>query len=148
MTTTTVTNEGLPLIKHTVEGGLAVRMTNKTGVASVKGSLVRASAGTDNAFDDAPASSDEAIGVVYETGIADAAECWIVVAGIADVLLKDTTASTRGFWVGMSDVEGRADATGANPPAALPAFGTSIGHALESQGQGSDVICKCILQFN
>ena len=37
------------------------------------------------------------IGVVYTDGIADGSECWVVVAGIAEVLLVDTVATTRSY---------------------------------------------------
>lgn len=136
----------------TDEGGLAIRLTNKTGAASVRGTVVEASTGTDNAFATAGASDVHPIGVVYEAGVADGSECWLVVAGRCQVLLKDTTAATRGYWVYTSDTGGRADATLANPPvggaAELQIHMQEIGHCLESQGAGTDVLAYMILHFN
>lgn len=148
MTVTHVTNEGEPKIKYTVEGGLAIRLINKTSVASVKGQLVCPSAGTDSAFDTCGTSDTEPIGVVYESGIADGSLCWIVVLGIAEVLLKDTTGSTRANWVMTSDTGGRADATAASPPGADPSHFQEVGHALETKSSGTDVLCKVKVHFN
>lgn len=130
----------------TREGGLALRLTNKTGVASVKGTIVEAHAGTDNAFRVCDANSVEPFGVVYENGIADGEECIVVIGGRVQVLLKDLTLSTRNNWVGVSDVAGRAIATGASPPAA-PTHFKEIGHCIESKGADTDVLAFCILHF-
>ena len=132
-------------------GGITTRLTNKTGVASVKGTLVEANESIDGAFE---VLSDlyDCVGIVYEDGIADGEECLIVVAGVAEVLLKDTTASTMGNWVKASDTDGRADAT-----LALPSGGTigqlqehfqEIGHCIESKVAGTDVMAKIVLHFN
>jgi hypothetical protein len=148
MAVTELTNEGEPKLKRSVEGGLLIRLTNKTGSASVKGTLVKADTATDNAFILTGANEVECIGVVYEAGVADGSECWIVVAGIAEVLLKDTTASTRGNWVETSDTAGRADATNAAPPGIDPSHFQEIGHAIESKSGGTDVLAKIVMHFN
>jgi hypothetical protein len=139
-------------IGWTSEGGLAVRLTNKTGSASVKGDIVRASTGTNEAFSQAPADSDEPIGIVYESGIADGSECLIVISGRAQVLLKNSTAATRGNWVKVSDAAGRADATNAAPPggtvAALEEHMREVGHALESITAGTDNLCYIMIHWN
>ena len=134
----------------TPEGGLAIKLTNKTGGASVKGSVVHCSETTDDAFD-LQADEFDAMGVVYENGIADGSDCLVVVAGIADVLLKDGTAATRGYWAKASDTDGRAEVTTA--PSGIGALDVGehfreIGHCIESKGSGSDVLAKCILHFN
>ena len=135
------------IIAHlTPEGGLALRLTNKTGVNSVKGTVVEAHGATDNAFRVCDANSVEAFGIVYEDGIADGSECLIVVGGRCQVLLKDATASTRGNWVEVSDVAGRADATGASP-AASPQHFQELGHAIESKGADTDVLAYIIIHF-
>lgn len=140
------------LVAITDLGGIAIPLTNKTGANSVKGTIVIASAGTDNAFDIGAAAEPQPIGIVYEDGIADGSECWVVIYGVAQVLLKDTTASTHGNWVKSSDVGGRADATNAAPPGGgipeLDQHMGEIGHALETQGGGADVLCKTKLHFN
>ena len=68
---------GTLLAKITPEGGYAVKLTNKTGAASVKGSIVSLSTETDNAFALAAIDASGVVGVVYEAGIADGAECWV-----------------------------------------------------------------------
>lgn len=78
-------------------GGIMVRLTNKTGANSVKGTVVYADPAVDNAFEINPTSGDMPFGVVYDNGIADGAECWVVVAGIAEVLLVNSVASTRSY---------------------------------------------------
>ena len=132
----------------TPEGGQVIKLTNKTGGASVKGTLVEADSTTDNAFELSEADCEEVIGVVYEDGVADGSECWVVVSGIAEVLLKNSTASTRGYWVASSDTVGRADATNSAPPGFVATHFQEIGHCLESQGADTDVLAKCMLHFN
>lgn len=136
--------------KITPEGGYAVRLINKTGAASVKGTVITTSDTTDNAFK-VQSAEFEACGVVYENGIADGSECWVVVTGIAEVLLKNGTASTRGYWTKCADTDGRAEVTTA--PSGLGALATSehfkeIGHCLESKGAGTNVLAKIVLHFN
>lgn len=136
----------------TDKGGLAVFATNKTGATSVKGTIIMASTGTDSAFMTAGADSTAAVGVVYEDGIADGSKCWVVISGIVQVLLKDNTASTRGYWVQLSDVAGRADATVAAPPGGgvpeLDNHMQEIGHAVESVSAGTNVLCTIVLHLN
>ena len=133
-------------------GGLAVHATNKTGANSVKGTVIMTSTGTDGAFMTAGADSTATVGIVYEDGIADGDKCWVVISGIAQVLLKDNTASTRGYWVQMSDVAGRADATVAAPPGGgVPEIDNhmqEIGHAVQTQAAGTDVLCTIVLHLN
>ena len=140
-------------VRLTPEGGFAIQLVNKTGAPSVIGTLVEIDDDTDNAFDFNGADGDHCIGAVYEGGVADASLCWVVVAGRCQVLLKDTKASTRGFWVGSSDAAGRADATfGAGPPGGgvpeLDNHMLEIGHALESVVGGDDKLCFIILHPN
>jgi len=85
---------GTLLAKITPEGGYAVKLTNKTGSPSVKGQIV-SHKGTDaNAFGLTAVNATHCLGVVYEGGVADAAECWVVVSGIAQVRMKN--AATMG----------------------------------------------------
>ena len=135
------------LTRLTLEGGIALRLTNKTGGASVKGTIVEADGAVDNAFNIADANSIESFGVVYEDGIADGSECLIVIGGRCQVLLKDATLSTRHNWVMVSDVAGRADATNASP-AAAPTHFLEIGHVIESKGADTDVLAYIMLHFN
>lgn len=138
--------------KLTNEGGYAVKMTNKTGANSIKGILVDVSDTVDNAFKIEESDGIDVIGVVYEDGITDGDDCWIVIEGTAEVLLKDGTAATRNYWVKTSDVAGRADATNPAPPggtiAALSEHFGEIGHCLESKTSGTDILCKIIIHKN
>lgn len=137
----------------TPDGGVAVRLTNKTGSASVKGSLVEASSSVDNAFSLSGADDVDPIGVVYEDGIADGSECWVVIFGRAQILLQDSTAATRGYWVRTSTTTGgRADATLTAPPGAgIPEHDIhfkEVGHCLESVTAGTDKLCWIMMHFN
>ena len=133
----------------TPEGGVAIKLTNKTGANSVKGTIVVADPDVDNAFEIAPADTQSPIGVVYEAGVADGSDAWVVVYGIAEVLLKDSTTSTRGYWAKVSDTNGRADITTSNPPVATAAeHSKEIGHGLESKSGGTDVLTKIAMHFN
>jgi hypothetical protein len=139
-------------IGFTSEGGFAIRLTNKTGSASVKGTLVKADTATDMAFILTGVNEHETIGAVYEDGIADGSLCWVANGGIVEVLLKDTTASTRGNWAKTSDTAGRADITNATAPgggvAQLDEHMQEIGHGIENVTSGTDKLAKIIMHFN
>lgn len=137
-------------VKHTAEGGIAVRLVNATGAASVKGSIVSAGTGTDGTFL-LQAEEFDAMGVVYESGVANGQPCWVVVCGIAEVLLKDGTAATRGSWTKAADTDGRAEVT--TPPVGVGALATSehfreVGHCIQSAPAGVNVLAKVVLHFN
>jgi hypothetical protein len=135
----------------TPEGGIAVSLINKTGVSSVKGSVVSTSTTTDNAFT-LQANEFDSIGVVYTDGVADGSDCLVVVSGIAEVLLKNGTASTRGYWVKCADTDGRADASNSMPSggsfALVDDHFKEVGHCLESKVAGTNVLAKCVLHQN
>lgn len=137
----------------TPEGGVAIKLVNKSGVNSVKGRMVEASTAQDNAYDLTGAEDFQPIGVEYESGVADGSECWVVIYGIAEVLLEDGTASTHGYWVKTSDTQaGRADASNAAPPGgtvtALEEHMREVGHCLEDKTSGTDVLAKIVMHFN
>lgn len=128
-------------------GSYMVSLLNKTGANSVKGTVVSVSDTTDNAFRVNPIDGDMPIGVVYNSGIADGAATWVVVSGIAEVLLVDTVATTRSYVAYSSGTTaGRLD-TAATAPAATVHF-REVGHTLESKTGGTNVLVKCILHFN
>ena len=136
--------------RRTPVGGYAIRVINGTGADSVKGSVVAGSTAEDNTVRLCPANAVVPFGVMLEDGIPDGELCWVVVTGIADVLLKDTASATRGYWVGMSDVDGRAYTafhTGTTPPEQAT-HNLEIGHCSETKAAGTDVLVKCILHFN
>ena len=137
----------------TLEGGRAIKLTNKTGVASVKGIVVKPSSSTDYAVDVCGADGVDPIGVVYEDGIADGSEVWVVISGIAEVLLEDSTATTRGYWARTSITQaGRADITAALPPEgtiqALENHFSEIGHSIQSVTAGTDKLARIVMHIN
>jgi len=136
------------------KGGTMARYINKTGAPSVKGALVEPSDTTDFGVKLANAGGPDVIGAVYESGVADGDYVWVTYSGPAQVLLKDSTASTREYWSQISSTDnGRADCTDA-----APAGGTitelrghlerEIGHCMESVSSGTDVLCWIHLHFN
>ncbi len=135
-------------VRFTPEGGIAIKVTNGTGVASVKGSLVSVNPSTDNTFI-LQANEYDTFGIVYESGIANGQDTWIVIQGIAEVLVKNTTAMTRGYVAIAADTDGRATCVAV--PTANPADTThwkEIGHVLESKIAGTNILCKCVIHFN
>jgi len=121
------------------DGGFMVKLTNKTGGASVKGEVVHSNSGQDNSVIKILVDVPDPIGVFYESGIADGAEAWVVVAGIADVYFVGNT--TRGqFARGFLTADGASYVTGQALSEALPAAPFTdakhffeIGHVLESR---------------
>lgn len=132
--------------KMTAEGGFAIRVLNKTGAVSVKGTVVIASTATANAVATAPIDADMPIGVMYENGVADGQLCWVVVSGIAEVLFKNTVAPILGGIVFCSSVAGRVDIANAIPVQAT--HYREVGHCFEAKTGGTDVLAKCVLHFN
>ena len=134
--------------KMTVGGGFAIKLTNKTGAASVAGKLVKTDPANDDAVALTAAGDTECIGVFLDAGIADGAEAWIVVAGIADVLFDNNHGPTRGEWVATGAA---GYATSAASPAAAPTHFEEIGHCSETVaagGAGTFVLARCVLHFN
>lgn len=134
-------------------GGRMVRMINKTGATSVKGTVVETdSVGTDFAFKLSEATDSDMMAVIFEDGIPDGQPCFIVTHGPVQALLKDATASTRGNWVHHSDVAGRVDATLAIPPLGgqvqTDAHFTELGHCMESVTAGVDKLAWIFIHFN
>lgn len=129
-------------------GAFMVKLTNKTGADTIKGSVVSCSDAVDNAFK-LQANEFDSIGIVYESGVADGLEAWIIVSGIAEVLWKDGETSTREYVALAADTDGRA--LNVAVPSANPVVAEhfkEIGHVLESKGAGTDVLVKCMIHFN
>jgi hypothetical protein len=142
--------------KLTSIGGYAVKLTNTTGANTIQGQLVKADTATDDAVILTGTDEEECFGVFLDSGVADDAEAWVVVAGIADVAMEDDTAATHGNWVRTSITEaGYADATFLDPPgggvAEIDRHMKEIGHCLESVvagGGGTHILARCVLHFN
>ena len=140
----------LSKIKLTPEGGLAVRLTNKTGGNSIQGTIVNQAANDDNAFGLIPDDIPDPIGVVYETGIADGQECWVVTGGLGDIYFE--AAVTRGEFARVQ-VAADGGTVGYAIAEAVPTspFATDkhfqeVGHVLESTGGAG--LAKCLIHFN
>lgn len=132
-------------------GGVAKQLTNKTGAASVKGTVVSLSTSTAQAFM-LQADEYDMVGVVLEAGVADGSPCWIVTHGPVQALLEDGTGSTVGNWVHAATTDGRADASLSAPSGggfvnASEHF-KEMGHCLETKTSGTSVLCWILIHFN
>jgi hypothetical protein len=142
----TITKDALTKFKFTAEGGQAIRLINKTGSNSVKGSVVTAGSSIDFSFVLSPAGSINPIGVVYENGIPDGNYTWVVIVGIAQVLIENGITVNANDWAGVSNsVAGRAYAV-ISPPAA-PTHDQEIGHFVEAQASGTDILAFTVLHY-
>lgn len=131
------------------DGGVYITLTNQTGAASVKGTVVDVSSTVDNAFVVSPVSSQNPIGVVLESGIANGSPVKVAVSGKAYVLLKDGNAGTRASWCGVSpDVPGRIRQYPAPPSSSSSLHFTEVGHSLENVTAGTNKLCLVNLHFN
>ncbi len=131
-------------------GGFCVKLTNKTGANSVAGNLVRADTATDDAVILTAATDDECMGVFLDSGVADGAKAWVVVAGIADVKFDDNVTAVRGNWVGTGQA-GLARTQAAPPALGIAAHFEEVGHCVENVtagGGGTFILARCTLQFN
>ena len=149
-------NIGTPTLKTkvTAEGGIAVKLTNKTGGATVKGEVVAVytASAINNAVKKIEKDVPDPIGVFYESGVADGSESWVVISGIADVYFTGNTTRghlARGYLTadGAGYVAGQAlsEAVPSSPFASDKHF-YEIGHVLESRtGAG---LAKCVIHFN
>ena len=129
--------------KLTVEGGIAIKLKNNTGSASVKGQLVEPDPGEDNAVVTVAISSDECIGIVYDAGVADGSDMWVVVSGIADVLIDAGGCASSDRLI-SSATAGSADVW--NVGGAVATHFQEIGHSIGTVvGAG---LAKVVLHFN
>lgn len=133
-------------------GGFMIKLTNKTGAASVKGTIVDGGTSVNNSFTLCVKDIPDVFGVVYEAGIADGAECWVTISGIAEVLFVGSTTRgqfARGFLTadGGSYIAGYALAENVpTSPFSTDKHFYELGHILESRtGAG---LAKCVLHFN
>ncbi len=128
--------------KLTSIGGYAVKLTNNTGVNSVEGQLVEADNTDENSYKKADANATDVIGAVHNAGIADGSEVWIVIAGIAEVLL-DAGGCVHHDRLISSATAGSADVW--NVGGAVATHFQEIGHAIETVvGAG---LAKAVLHF-
>ena len=128
-------------------------MLNDTGAASVRGTLVEASANVDFAVEVLSADGNDCIGSVLKDDIADGEMIPIGYGGCVPVLLEDGTAATRHYWARSSlTVPGRAIINTASAPgggvAAIDRHFKEIGHGANSVGASTDVIAYIHMHFN
>jgi len=128
------------------DGGIMVKLINRTGGITVKGTIVSADVSNEESFYTTPSDGDMPIGIVYESGVGNGSSAWVVVSGIAEVLFKDAVAPTRGYVAFVSNVAGRADVS-ASVPASLTHW-REIGHPIQTKSAGTNVIAKVVLHFN
>jgi hypothetical protein len=142
----TITKDALTKFKFTAEGGIAIRLINKTGSNSVKGTVVIADPTNDFSYILSPTSGINPIGVVYENGIPDGNYTWVVIVGIAQVLIENGSGVISGSWAGTSNtVAGRAYSS-ISPPAA-PTHDQELGHYIETKIAGTDVLASAVLHY-
>jgi hypothetical protein len=140
-------------IRFTPEGGIGTYFINKTGAPSVKGSMVNTEASVDFGVNLVGADEPDIVGVIYDDGIPDGEEVLVIFQGIADVLLQDSTASTRGYWCRASATQaGRVDMTNAEPPGgtinAIDAHFHECGHCMQSVTAGTDKLARMMMHYN
>jgi len=140
---------GIIVDTNTGESGIAQKILNKTGVNSVKGTIVSQSTVTDFGFI-LQANEFDGIGVVYEAGVPDGSYAWVWKVGSrAQVLWADGQSATRGYLALMSPTDGRAynvQIPSSNPVTAEHFKET--GHVLESKVPGTNVLVLCDTHFN
>jgi hypothetical protein len=135
----------------TADGGIAEKYINKTGAASVKGTVVCASSGTNNGVGKIVVDIPDPIGVIYNDGVADGSEVWVVTEGKAKVYFTGSTTRkylARGFITGDAGyVSGQAfnEALPSTPFATDKHF-YEIGHVLEARTGAGLALTK--LHFN
>jgi len=134
---------GNSYFKITPEGGFAVRLTNKTGAPSVKGQIVSHKGTVANAFGLTAVDATHCLGVVYESGVADAAECWVVVSGIAQVLMKNAATMGHICRIPLNTDEGMAAGYAMDAEQSSSASVYKIGDVLETAA--AEVLCKVLL---
>lgn len=132
-------------------GGYAIKLINKTGANSVKGTLVSADTTADDACKLTPLDGLDTIGVMWSDGVADGSSVWVVVSGIAQV--KFGAAATRGQFARQSITTDTGAAAGIATAEAAPTtpFATDnhfreVGHVIQSIGAAG--LARCVVHFN
>ena len=81
------------------------------------------------------------LGVIYDSGVADGSAIWVVVGGIAEVLIENSTAANLRAYVSMSTtVAGRANAAG------VAASTLDVGSCIKAAVAGTDVLATILLK--
>ena len=124
----------------TSDGGLAIKLVNKTGGTSVVGSVLALSTSYNDAVVLADASTP-VIGIMSSVGVEDGRYVWVTVFGKVKVRVKDGVAVGRGVLLKCSDVPGSVDVV-----SDVDAFtGYSIGYSSNESVGGVDCTVAAIL---
>jgi len=134
-----------PKVFITPEGGYAIQLVNNSGAILNPGEIVRADPANDDSVILAEIASELPLGICYTT-TPKLAPAWIVVAGMADVLIDNPGGCGRNYWVGVSgNVAGQGTAVNASP-GNVPLHFREIGHTIRQIG-GAGLV-RCVLHFN
>ena len=135
----------------TIEGGLAVQLTNKTGSNSVKGYCITSDSSNNESVILVPVDVPSCMGVFYEDGVPDGSLVWCVISGIADVYFWGSTTrghlTRTGLTADSGEVSGRAvSESHPTAPFSTDKHFWEVGHVLETRtGAG---LAKTLLHFN
>lgn len=130
-------------VKMTAAGGMAIAMTNASGSSLPKGTIVMAST-SDNSFTVSTSDCEVALGALAEDCSAGATG-WVIVSGIAEVLVKDGQTAAAGSWAGCSDSAGKAYFVAGSP--GLTQHDREIGHCIQTVMAGTGVMAKVVLHL-
>ena len=134
---------GNSYFKITPEGGFAVRLTNKSGAVTLKGQIVSHQGTVARAFDLTAVDANHCLGVVYESGVEDGAQCWVVVAGIAQVLMKNAATMGHICRIPLTADGGEAAGYAMDAEQSSSASVYKIGDVLETAD--AEELCKVLL---
>ena len=129
--------------KITAEGGLAIQVTNKTGAPSVQGTIVSIKSGDDMCAELTPVDATHCLGVVYNAGVPDNEYMWVVIAGLADVLMKNASTAGHICRIPLNTDEGEAAGYAMDAEQSTSASVYKIGDILESKD--AEVLCRVLL---
>jgi hypothetical protein len=136
-----------PKVRLTPEGGIAVKMTNKSGSTITKGRIIEPYSAT-GGFRLAQIESWNPIGVVYDDSIANDADGWVVISGIAEVYYSVSSTIGNVARVGMTadtgEVAGEAMSDGS--PTNDAVHFREIGHPIQTRADAG--LALTILHFN
>lgn len=141
-------------VMHTPIGGIAIQKINKTGAPSIKGTVIEVDDSQDFSIKLTEADTDDATGIIYNSGIPDGGLVWVVIDGAADALLEDSSACLHGNWARTSITQaGRVDATNLGPPAGglileLEQHFKEVGHCEQSVTAGTDKLARINIHLN
>jgi hypothetical protein len=143
-------------LAFTPDGGLAMKLINKTGGNSVKGTVGApySASAINNAFTLIPNNEPDPIGIIYGdddgNSVADGVACWVVFQGKAKVYFEN--ASVRGNFARVQvDADGGTIGYAIHEAFPTAPFATDkhfleIGHVLESTGGAG--LADCSIHFN